>query len=83
MTKIDRSAVVYTNGSQECDRITSLIRSLGGDFLEYRLDEHFSQKAFEREFGPDADYPQIAIGARHVGNLKETLQQLKKEGIIN
>jgi len=83
MPKIDRIAVVYTNGSQECERVTSLIRSLGGEFQEYRLDQHFSQRAFEQEFGPDADYPQVAIGARHIGNLKETLQQLQQEGIIN
>tara|TARA_B100000212_G_C27181040_1_gene450318 strand:+ start:254 stop:505 length:252 start_codon:yes stop_codon:yes gene_type:complete len=83
MPKIDRIAVVYTNGSQECERVTSLIRSLGGEFQEYRLDQHFTQRAFEQEFGPDADYPQVAIGARHIGNLKETLQQLQQEGIIN
>ena len=65
-------SVIYTNGSQECERLSQLLQSLGGEFLEYRLNEHFTQRAFEQEFGSDATYPQVAIGARHVGNLKET-----------
>jgi glutaredoxin len=76
------TAVIYTNGSQECERVAALLKSLGGEFLEYRLNNHFSQRAFEQEFGPDATYPQIAIGSKHIGNLKETLQHLKQEGVI-
>ena len=53
-----------------------------GEFLEYRLNEHFTQRAFEQEFGSDATYPQVLIGARHVGNLKETLQHMKERGMI-
>tara|TARA_B100001063_G_C16495495_1_gene419472 strand:- start:267 stop:506 length:240 start_codon:yes stop_codon:yes gene_type:complete len=76
------TAVIYTNGSQECERVTQLLKSTGGEFLEYRLNSHFTQKSFEREFGPDATYPQVAIGAKHIGNLKETLRHMKERGII-
>ena len=75
-------SVIYTNGSQECERLSQLLQSLGGEFLEYRLNEHFTQRAFEQEFGSDATYPQVAIGAGHVGNLKETLQHMKERGMI-
>ena len=75
-------SVIYTNDSQECDRMLQLLESLGGKFLVYRLNEHFTQRAFEQEFGSDATYPQVAIGARHVGNLKETLQHMKERGMI-
>ena len=34
------------------------------------------QQAFEMEFGGDAKYPQVTIGKDHVGNLKETLQEM-------
>jgi len=74
------TAVIYSNGSQECERIASLLRSLGGEFLEYKLNCHFSQKGFESEFGKDAEYPQINIGFKHIGGMKETLQYLKNEG---
>jgi len=75
-------SVIYTNDSQECQRVSQLIKSLGGKFLEYRLNEHFTQRAFEEEFGPDATYPQVSIGAKHVGNLKETLNHMKERGMI-
>ena len=74
--------VIYSNGGQECERLSSLIKSLGGEFLEYKLGQHFTQRAFDKEFGEGAEYPQINIGFKHVGGLKETLQYMKKEGMI-
>jgi hypothetical protein len=73
-------AVIYTDGSQECERVSQLLQHLGGEYLEYRLNQHFTQRAFEQEFGPDATYPQVARGSRHIGNLKETLQHFQQEG---
>jgi len=75
-------AIIYSNGSQECERMTQLLKSLGGEFLEYRLNEHFTQRAFEAEFGEEATYPQVSIGAKHVGNIKETLQYCKEKGMF-
>ena len=53
-------SIIYSDGSQECERLSQLLQSLGGEFLEYRLNEHFTQRAFEQEFGSDATYPQVA-----------------------
>ena len=75
-------AVIYSNGNQECERITSLLKTLDAQILEYKVNQHFTQRGFEAEFGPDATYPQINIGFKHVGNIKETLQYMKNEGII-
>ena len=74
--------VIYSNGGQECERLSSLVKSLGGEFLEYKLGQHFTQRAFDTEFGEGAEYPQINIGFKHVGGLKETLQYMKQEGMI-
>ena len=74
--------VIYSNGSQECERMSSLFRSLDTQVLEYRLDEDFDQDAFESEFGSHATYPQVSIGYNHVGDMKETLQLLQRQGII-
>lgn len=79
---IPQTAVIYSNGSQECERAADLLKSLGGEYLEYRLNQHFSQRAFETEFGKDAEYPQIALGAQHVGHLKELLQYGKDHGLF-
>ena len=76
------TAVIYSDGSQECERVAQLLQALGGEFLEYRLNKHFNQRAFEQEFGNDATYPQVAIGSTHIGNLKETLNHMKQRGMI-
>ena len=44
-------AVIYSNRSQECERMASLLRSLDGEFHEYILDVDFDQRAFVSEFG--------------------------------
>ena len=77
-----KTAVIYSNGSQECERMGMLLEALGGEFLEYRLNEHFTQRGFESEFGKSAEYPQINIGYKHVGGLKETLQYFQQKEII-
>ena len=81
-TKKMTTAVIYSNGSQECERIAQLLRSIGGEFLEYKLDKHFTQKAFEQEFGDEATYPQVAIGTKHIGSMKETLQYMNNHGMF-
>ena len=79
---MNETVVIYSNKGQECERLASLLKSLGGEFLEYKLNEHFTQRGFEAEFGPDAEYPQINIGFKHVGGMKDTLHYLCAEGII-
>ena len=38
------TAVIYSNGSQECERMGMLLQDLKNidEYLEYRLDKHFS-----------------------------------------
>ena len=76
------TAVLYTDGNQECDRIRMLLRSLGGEFLEYGLGEHFTEAQFYDEFGSDATYPQVTINGRHIGSLKETLHFFQKQEVL-
>ena len=76
------TAVIYSNGSQECERIAMLLKALGGEFLEYKLGQDFDDNAFISEFGEEATYPQVAYGSQHIGSMKETLHFLCSEGII-
>ena len=62
-------AVLYTDGSQECERIRMLLKSLGGEYLEYELGLDFSDRQFRAEFGEDAPYPQVTINHEHIGSL--------------
>ena len=79
---IDNTCVVYTNGSQECERVCALLEHLGGKYHEYQLNKHFTQRAFEAEFGEGAEYPQVAIGAKHIGSLKEALHYMDEKGMF-
>ena len=75
-------AVLYTDGNQECERIRMLLKSLGGEYLEYELGVDFSDRQFRAEFGKDAEYPQVNINHEHIGSLKETLQYFKQKNVI-
>jgi glutaredoxin len=76
------TAVIYSNQSQECERISMLLKSLGGEFHEYILNQHFDQSQFVNEFGNEATYPQVSIGYSHIGSMKETLQYLKEKELL-
>lgn len=74
------TAVIYSNGNQECERAKIILEKLKFQIQEYKLNQHFSARGFVEEFGPEAEYPQVNVGFRHVGGLRETLQYLKSEG---
>ena len=76
------TAVLYTNGNIECDRIRQLLQSLEGEYLEYLLGADFSDRQFRAEFGSEAEYPQITINNKHIGSLKETLQYFNQKGLL-
>ena len=76
------TVVIYSNGSQECERITMLLESLGGEFHEYLLGVNFSDRQFRAEFGSEATYPQVSIGSKHIGSMKETLQYMNEQGLF-
>jgi len=50
------------------------MRSLEYPYIEYLLGVDFTESQFIKEFGEEAEYPQVAVGTRHVGSLKDTLR---------
>ena len=81
---VTNTAVIYSNGSQESERMASLLKNLEGmnDFHRYELGVHFSDKQFRMEFGSEATYPQVAIGDKHIGNMNETLKYMSRRGMF-
>lgn len=75
-------AIIYSDGGQESERMTMLLKSIGGEFHEYLLGVDFSDRQFRQEFGSEATYPQVAIGSKHIGSMKETLQYMNEEGLL-
>ena len=75
-------ALIYSNGNQECERAKMLLNSLNEDTKEFLLGVDFSDRQFRAEFGSEAEYPQIAIGLKHRGTLKETLHYLQTKEVL-
>ena len=75
-------ALVYSNGSQESDRAKMVLEACDQNVREFLLGVDFSDKQFRAEFGSDAEYPQIAIGLKHRGTLKETLKYMSDTGMF-
>lgn len=75
-------AVIYSNGNQECERAKTLLEKLNVEILEYKLNQHFSERGFVEEFGEEAEYPQVNVGFRHIGGLKDTLQYMNDKGMF-
>ena len=54
-------ASIYSNGSQECERASSLMKAVHLDeVVVYELDKHFTAKQFEDEFGDDT-YEEVTL----------------------
>ena len=75
-------ALVYSNGSQESERAKMVLDACGQEVKEFLLGVDFSDKQFRAEFGSEAEYPQVAIGLNHRGNLKETLKFMSDTGMF-
>ena len=75
-------AVIYSNGNQECERAKTLLENLNFQISVYKLNQHFSQRGFVAEFGEEAEYPQVNVGFRHIGGLKDTLNYFKDNNIL-
>ena len=82
MSNMTETAVIYSNGSQECERMGMLLKSLGGEYHEYLLGVDFSDRQFRAEFGSEGTFPQVALGSLHLGSMKDTLQYMKEKGMI-
>ena len=81
---VSKTAVIYSNGSQECERMASLLENIDGveEFHRYELGKHFEDHQFRNEVGEEATYPQCAIGMKHIGDMKTTLRYMSDNGMF-
>ncbi len=75
-------AILYSDGTQECQRVEALFQTLDQKYIEYKINRDFTLKQFIEEFGVEAEFPQVAIGINHVGGLKDTLKYYKNKGLL-
>ena len=77
-----KQALVYGNGGQESERAVMVLEACGQDVRQFLLGIDFTHKQFKAEFGEESEYPQVAIGLNHRGNLKETLKYMSDNGMF-
>ena len=77
-----KQALVYSNGGQESERAVMVLEACGQDVRQFLLGIDFTHKQFKAEFGEEAEYPQVNVGFRHIGGLKETLNYFKDNNIL-
>ena len=76
-------AIIYSNRNQECERAQSVLVACHLDeTIVYYLDKDFIIRQFYDEFGRTAEFPQISIGYKHIGSLKETLHHMSERGMF-
>ena len=72
---------IYSNGSQECERASSLLKAVHLDeVVVYEKGKHFTEGQFRDEFGDEVEYPMISIGMFR-GTLKETMNYMVKRNV--
>ena len=77
-------AIIYSNKNQECERAESLLKACAFDeLITYYLNKDFTAKQFYDEFGRTAEFPQISVGIKHVGGLKDTLHYMSDKGLFH
>ncbi len=76
-------AIIYSNRNQESERAQSFLESCHFDeTVVYYLNTDFTIKQFVDEFGDESEFPQIAVGIRHVGSLKDTIHYMSEKGMF-
>jgi len=77
-------AIIYSDRNIECERAEALLDACNFDeVITYHIDKDFTNNQFRDEFGFEACYPQISIGIKHIGGLKETLHYLSDNGMFS
>jgi glutaredoxin len=76
-------AVLWSRDNcQWCDRVKELFAATEIDYLEYKLDRHFTRAQFYEEFEEGATFPQVQLDNKHIGGCKETLKYLQEKKMI-
>ncbi len=75
--------VIYSKDNcPYCDKIKTVFNIQNIDFVEYKLDTHFSRENFISEFGEGSTFPRVIIDGNLIGGASETVVYLKENNIV-
>lgn len=74
----DMKIIIYSKDEcPYCDRARELLKSLGKEFIEYKLDKDFSRPLLKEVFPNAKTFPVITINGIYIGGFSE-LDELMK-----
>ena len=77
-----RNFTVYSkDGCPYCQQILEVLGISELNYVEYKLDEHFSKEAFYQQFGEGATFPQVVLNNENLGGAQESIRYMQKENI--
>ena len=77
-----KNFTVYSkDGRPYCQQILEVLGISELNYVEYKLDEHFSKEAFYQQFGEGATFPQVVLNSENLGGCQESIRYMQKENI--
>lgn len=65
-----------------CEKIKQVFNLISVDFVEYKLNEHFTRENFIAEFGEGSTFPRVLIDDTLIGGCSETISFLKENNLV-
>ena len=79
---MNKNFTVYSkDGCPYCQQILKVLGISELNYVEYKLDEHFSKEAFYQQFGEGATFPQVVLNNENLGGAQESIRYMQKENI--
>ena len=77
-----RNFTVYSkDGCPYCQQILKVLGISELNYVEYKLDEHFTKEAFYQQFGEGATFPQVVLNNENLGGAQESIRYMQKQNI--
>lgn len=70
--------VIYSRDEcSYCDRARELLKSLGKEYIEYKLDKDFTRETLKAVFPTAKTYPVIVLDNDYIGGYAELSERFK------
>tara|TARA_B100001094_G_scaffold39909_1_gene34515 strand:+ start:293 stop:541 length:249 start_codon:yes stop_codon:yes gene_type:complete len=77
-----KNFTVYSKeGCIHCEQILEVLGISELNYVEYKLDEHFTKEAFYQQFGEGATFPQVVLNNENLGGCRDSIKYMQKENI--
>ena len=77
-----KNFTVYSkDGCNYCRQIIEVLGLSELNYVEYKLDEHFTKEAFYQQFGEGATFPQVVLNNENLGGCQESIKYMQTEKI--